>query len=271
MVEILGYVIGFLVGIIMGLIGGGGALLLPVFIYLLNINDNLATAYTLLLVGVTAVFGAIPRVRKKQVDCDAVLLLGIPILLATLIVRYIYPNVPQNLFAVGGVVIKRQMVVLVIFSSVLVLSFASMMGLIGRNLKPRPNLKQESPRQYYTTMIVGGTLIGVISAMIGAGGGVMIVPLLVVLLGKDMKVVVGTSLTIMALKSPISFFLADAVMLWDQIKWPFLAKFLSVMVSGVCLGTLFSKRVESEKLKKLFAWFILAMAIYIFSRELIPG
>ena len=266
--QIISYVIALLIGLIMGLIGGGGSVILPTFIYLLKINEILATAYTLLLVGVTAIFGAVPRVRAKQVDFGSVLTLGIPIFIGTLIVRYGIHYVPDTLFSIGSITVTRQMAILLIFASILLLSFATMAGLIGKNLKPRTEFRTESPRAYYVTLLGCGLVIGLISAMVGAGGGVMIVPLLVLVMGVDMKTVIGTSLTIMAIKSPLSFFLSDAITLRDQIDWWFLLSFGTVMIVGVVVGTRFSKRFNSESLKKGFAWFILVMACYIFVKEL---
>lgn len=266
--HVIGYVIALLIGLVMGLIGGGGSVILPTFIYLLKINEILATAYTLLLVGVTAIFGAVPRVRSKEVDFGSVFTLGIPIFIGTMIVRYGIHYVPVTLFSIGGLIVTRQMGILLVFASILLLSFASMAGFIGKNLKPRVNFRSENPRAYYTLLLTCGLLIGLISAMVGAGGGVMIVPLLVLIMGVDMKTVIGTSLTIMAIKSPLSFFLSDAITLRDQIDWWFLLSFGSVMIVGVVVGTRLSKRFNSDSLKKGFAWLILVMACYIFAKEL---
>jgi len=268
--HIASYVIALLVGLVMGLIGGGGSVILPTFIYLLKINEILATAYTLLLVGVTAIFGAVPRVRAKQVDFGSVFTLGIPIFIGTMIVRYGIHYVPTQ-FSIGTVTVTRQMLILLIFASILLLSFASMAGFIGKNLKPRTNFRSENPRAYYATLIISGLLIGLISATVGAGGGVMIVPLLVVVMGVDMKTVIGTSLTIMAIKSPISFFLSDAITLRNEIDWGFLLSFAAAMIVGVIVGARLSKRVDGNILKKGFAWFILMMACYIFIKELFLG
>ena len=268
---IVSYAIGLLIGLVMGLIGGGGSVVLPTFIYLLKINEILATAYTLLLVGVTAIFGAVPRVRAKQVDFASVVTLGIPIFIGTMIVRYGIQHVPENLFSIGSVRVTRQMAILLIFASILLLSFASMAGFIGKNLKPRTNFRKDSPVAYYVTLMSCGLLIGLISATVGAGGGVMIVPLLVLVMGVEMKTVIGTSLTIMAIKSPVSFFLSDAITLRDQIDWWFLLTFGSIMIVGAIIGSRLAKRVDSDSLKKGFAWFILLMACYIFIKEIFFG
>lgn len=266
--QIASYCISLMIGLIMGLIGGGGALLLPTFVYLLKKDETIGSAYTLLLVGVTAAFGAAPRIKNKQVDFPTVFNLGIPILVGTLIVRNGIHYLPDVFFSIGSFDVSKRLFVLLLFATILLLSFASMLGLIGKNLKPRPDFRAENPFGYYSLLIGGGLAIGVISAFIGAGGGVMIVPLLVVVMGFDMRTVIGCSLTIMALKSPISFFLADAVHLRDQIEWGFLAIFAFIMITGVVVGTALSRRIDGEKLKSGFAWLILLMAVFIFAKEI---
>jgi len=281
-IEIIGYTIGFFIGVVMGLIGGGGSLLLPTFIYLFDKESTLATAYTLVLVGVTALIGVLPRIKYKKVDFQTAIMLGIPILLGTLLVRgwltHLIPDfelgadgeatkIPYVLFSVLGFEVTKPKLTLLVFAAVLLASFASMIGLIGHNMKARPNLRQENPRFYYTMLIGAGFFIGVLSAFIGAGGGVMIVPLLVIVMGLPMKTVVGTSLAIMAGKSIIGF-TGDVLKIGQKIEWDFLGRFAFVMIAGILLGTYCSKFVPNAKLKTGFAWFILAMAIFIFFKEL---
>ena len=281
-IEIIGYTIGFFIGVVMGLIGGGGSLLLPTLIYLFDKESTLATAYTLVLVGVTALIGVLPRIKYKKVDFQTAIMLGIPILLGTLLVRgwltHLIPDfklgadgeatrISYVLFSVLAFEVTKPKLTLLVFAAVLLASFASMIGLIGRNMKARPNVRQESPRFYYTMLIGAGFFIGVLSAFIGAGGGVMIVPLLVIVMGLPMKTVVGTSLAIMAGKSIIGF-TGDVLKIGQKIEWDFLGRFAFVMIAGILLGTYCSKFVPNAKLKTGFAWFILAMAIFIFFKEL---
>lgn len=267
--DILSFAISLLIGLIMGLIGGGGSLLLPTFIYVLKKDAVLASAYTLLLVGVTAIFGAWPRYQRKEIDFPTVISLGVPILLGTLVVRYGIHYMPDPLFSIGDLQVTIKMFVMLLFASILILSFCSMLGLIGRNLKAQPKMREENPVRYYLLSVGGGIAIGLISAVVGAGGGVMMVPLLVVVMGLEMKTVIGTSLAIMAFKSPISFFMADAFALNGRIEWWFLLTFALIMIAGVFVGSAFSKKIDGQKLKSGFAWFILAMAIFIFTKELL--
>ncbi len=281
--EIFGYGIGFFIGVVMGLIGGGGSLLLPTFVYLFDKETTLATAYTLVLVGVTALIGVLPRIKHKRVDFPTAITLGIPILLGTLLVRGWLthqipdfvdgPNglpttTPYVLLDLWGFEVTKRKLILLIFATVLLVSFASMIGLIGGNMKARPNLREDNPRLYYTMLVCAGLFIGVLSAFIGAGGGVMIVPLLVIVMGLSMKTVVGTSLAIMAGKSIIGFS-GDVLAIGDKIEWDFLAVFAGLMIAGIMVGTYFTRYLTGDKLKVWFAWFILAMAIFVFFNELV--
>lgn len=281
--EIIGYLIGLLVGVTMGLIGGGGFVLLPALIYLLGCESTLATAYTLVLIGVTALIGVLPRIRQREVDFRIALTLGIPILIGTLLVRgwltHLIPdfeidsagnqtNIPLVLFQFGGLQVTKKMLVLVVFATVLLVSFASMMGWIGKDLKPRPNFRSESPTTYYVILTTAGFFIGVLSAFIGAGGGVMVVPLLVVVIGSPMRTVIGTSLAIMAGKLILGFS-GDVFRIGDRIEWGVLGVFAAVMIIGVLIGTSISGRISVKKLRRGFAWLVLAMAIFIFVKELV--
>ena len=176
-------------------------------------------------------------------------------------------KIPYVLFPLPGLEVTKHKLTLLIFAAVLLISFASMIGLIGRNMKARPELRQENPRVYYSWLICAGFFIGVLSAFIGAGGGVMIVPLLVIVMGLPMKTVIGTSLAIMAGKSILGF-AGDIVKIGDKIEWDFLGGFAILMIAGILLGTYCSKFISSAKLKNGFAWFILAMVILIFLKEL---
>ena len=271
MIEtVLGYLVGLLVGIILGLLGGGGSLLLPALLYLLHIELDFATAYTTILVGITALFGALPRMRQKLIDVPTFFALGIPVAVGMLLVRlWLFDAVPNVLFSLGPIVVTKKMFVLTLFASLLLLSFASLIGLFGKNFKPRENFRRENPVLYYTSLTTCGLLIGILPGFTGAGGGVLIGPLLVILIGLPMQTVVGTSLSIIALKSFVGFFGGDLVRLGSQIDYTFLAMFSVLMIVGVLIGTKMSYKVDGEKLEKIFAWFLLALAIYIIGKEVV--
>lgn len=267
--TLLAYFIGVLVGLMLGLVGGGGVFLLPTTDYLLGQDLHVATAHTTLLVGLTALLGAIPRIRQGLVDWPTVAALGIPVSAGMLLVRlWLFDAIPTEFVLLGQWTVTRRMFVLLLFSGVLLISFASMMELIGKNLKPRTELKQQHPLLYYLVLSICGLLIGIIPGFAGAGGGVLIVPLLVVLFGLPMKTVVGTSLTLVAIKSLVGFVGGDLVNVGGSLDPWFLASFSLTMIVGVLLGNRIAERLDGRRLKGIFAWFVLALAIFILVKEL---
>lgn len=265
--EGLGYLLGVFIGLVLGMTGGGGSLLLPTFTYLFNEPVQLATAYTLILTGATAAIGIVPRIRKKEVDYATAITLAIPVLIGTLLVRgWLFAKVPVVLFSMGDFHLGKRTFVMIIFANIVLLSWATMIGLIGRNLKPNPNLRSEQPSRYFAILSICGLAIGILTAFIGAGGGVMLVPLMVIVMGLEMRTVVGTTLLIVAIKSTIGF----AGDLWTQganIDGWFLAQFLAAMGVGVLIGSAVANRISPDTLKIGFAWFLLFIALFVIVKE----
>jgi uncharacterized membrane protein YfcA len=265
--EGLRFLIGVLIGLALGMTGGGGSLLLPTFTYLFGFTVQLATGYTLILTGLTAAIGVVPRIKKKEVDYATAITLAVPVLVGTLLVRgWLFDLVPEILFEAGEYQLGKRTFVMMIFASIVLLSWATMIGLIGNNLKPNPSLRTERPLRYFTILSISGLAIGILSAFIGAGGGVMLVPLMVIVMGLEMRTVVGTTLLIVAIKSTIGF----AGDLWTQgaaINPWFLAQFLAMLGVGVLLGSAVANRISPNALKIGFAWFLLFIALFVIIKE----
>jgi uncharacterized membrane protein YfcA len=269
METVLGYLVGLVVGIVLGMLGGGGSLLAVAILYLLGKDENRGTAYITVLVGVTSLFGTLPRIRQRLIDWPTVLALGIPVTAGMLLVRlWLFDQVPDY-FTLGTLVISKRMFVLLIVAALMLLSAATMLGLIGRNIKSRADLRARDPILYYFSLILCGLAIGIFPGFSGAGGGVLIVPLLVIFFGLEMKTVVGTSLAIITMKSFVGFFCGDLFRLKGvTIEYGFLVGFAVVMVSGVIIGTTISQKINAERLKTIFGWFLFGLAIFIFVYEL---
>ena len=109
-------------------------------------------------------------------------------------------------------------------------------------------------------------VVGAITGLVGAGGGFLIIPALVLLAKLPMKQAVGTSLIIIAAKSLIGF--TGDLKRNKIIDWHFLLVFSAIAVVGIIAGSILSKRIPNEKLKPAFGWFVLAMGVYIISKEL---
>ena len=106
---------------------------------------------------------------------------------------------------------------------------------------------------------------GLVSGLVGAGGGFLIIPVLVLFARLPMKRAVGTSLLIIAIKSLVGF--AGDLSHHEAINWPLLLTVTGLSIVGILIGNYFSRRVPAAKLKKGFGWFVLLMGIYIFWRE----
>jgi hypothetical protein len=266
--TLVGYFLAFLIGMIMGMLGGGGALIVPVMVFLFGKNDIEATAYALFLVGGTATSGMIAKLRKGEVDFSIALSLVIPVACGTFLGRSLIHLLPEGLlFEVFGWGLTRRQLVLTIYACTLLLSFASMMGWWGSNWQARPDAKRQNPRNYWSMVIGLGLVIGMISGLTGAGGGVLIVPVIVVLMGIDMKLAVGTSLTIQVIKSFIGFS-KDWSVMGDLIDWPFVLGIMLLMTGGILLGTWVAGFIAGPKLKQGYSWFVLIVAIFILAKEL---
>jgi uncharacterized membrane protein YfcA len=266
--EVIGYILAGLVGGIMGLLGSGGSLIVPVMVFLFGKDDITATGYALFLVGFTATSGVLSKLRKREIAGMTALTLVIPVSFGTWLGRGLIHALPEILFQIGNYPLSRRQVVLGIYALMLILSFLSMMGLLGKDLRARPELRQERPLAYFSLIGLLGLIIGVLSGLTGAGGGILIVPVIVVLMGIPMKIAVGTSLTIQVFKSYIGFS-KDWVEMGSLIEWKFIFTLTAVMVVGILLGSKVSNYIDGSRLKKAYGWFVLLMGIFILVKELI--
>ena len=260
--QIFGYIGALFIGIVLGLIGGGGSILtVPILVYLLFVNPVTATAYSLFVVGVSSLVGAVRNIQKGLVDFKTAIVFAIPAFIAVYTTRkYLVPAIPENLFSMGDFMITKNIGIMLFFAIVMLVASVSMI----RN--KRDDKEKNSEVSYnYPLIIVEGVLVGVITGIVGAGGGFLIIPALVLLAKLPMKKAVATSLLIIAIKSLIGF-IGDVENL--DIDWTFLLIFTSISVVGIFLGIYFSNFIEGKKLKKGFGWFVLIMGIYIIYKEL---
>lgn len=267
--EILGYILASLVGISLGLIGSGGSILtVPILVYVMGVNPVLATAYSLFIVGSTALVGGVQSAIQKKVDFKTVLIFGIPSIAAVYATRmWLVPVIPKELFTIGTLVITKAIALMVLFAVVMILASISMI----RSGKNKNEIDENAPMKYnYLMILLEGSVVGLLTGLVGAGGGFLIIPALVLLARMPMKLAVGTSLFIIAAKSLIGF-IGD-LQGSEVIDWKLLGSFTAFAVAGIFLGIYLSKKISGEKLKKAFGWFVLVMGIYIIVKEIFfPG
>jgi uncharacterized membrane protein YfcA len=261
--EILGYSLSILIGVSLGLIGSGGSILtVPVLVYVMGVEPLLSTAYSLFIVGLTALAGSVDYARKGLLDYKTALIFGIPSIAAVYATRkWLVPAIPDPVFHLGDIAVGKNLFVMLLFAVLMVAASFSMI----RSKKNGADEEAHELHYNYPLIFAEGVVVGILTGLVGAGGGFLIIPALVLLAGLPMKQAVGTSLLIIAGKSLLGF-LGDIG--HQAIEWKFLLLFSTFAVAGIFIGSALSKRISGDKLKPAFGWFVLAMGIYIIGKEI---
>jgi uncharacterized membrane protein YfcA len=259
--QLIGYILAVFVGITLGMIGSGGSILsVPILAYVMGIEPILATAYSLFIVGTTALVGGFQKAKQKLVDFNKVILFGIPTIISVFLTRrFIVPNIPEVVFSSSSFTLNKSVFIMLVFAIVMI--FAAV-----RMIKPLKDTSIDNNEKLnYIGIILQGLFIGLVAGFVGAGGGFLIIPALIFMANTPMKMAVGTSLFIVATQSLIGF-LGDIRS--DQVMdWQLILIFTSLSIVGIFIGNYISKKVASENLKTGFGWFVLAMGIYIIIKE----
>ncbi len=261
---VLSYLAAALIGLSLGLIGGGGSILtVPVLVYLFGVEPVVATAYSLFIVGTTALVGAVPKFKQGLVNLKTAIIFGIPSIIAVYATRaFLVPLIPKEVFTIGGFLVTKNILMMLLFALLMVAASVSMI----RDQKKANAESDSEPQKFNIPLIlVEGIIVGMLTGLVGAGGGFLIIPALVLLSKLPMKQAVGTSLLIIAAKSLIGF-TGDLGHL--QIDWNLLLSVTTVAVAGIFAGDYMSKKIAGAKLKKGFGWFVLVMGIYIIIKEI---
>jgi uncharacterized protein len=259
--DIAGYIASLFIGISLGLIGGGGSILtVPVLVYLFALSPTIAISYSLFIVGFTSLAGVYNNYRKGLVNVKTAILFGASSITTVFLTRrFIIPALPDVFFNIGSFQVTHSLFVMVVFAILMVAASLSM-------IKSRKIDERKSVRPGPMILIIYGVLIGLVTGFLGAGGGFLLIPALVILMKLPMKEAIGTSLLIIALNSLIGF-VGDIGR--HPIDWIFIITISLIAVAGIFIGGHFNQRVNSEKLKKGFGWFVLIMGIYIIIWETI--
>lgn len=262
--EIAGYIASILIGISLGLIGGGGSILtVPVLVYLFSVEPASATVYSLFIVGTTSFVGSVSYIKKKELGTQAVLFFGIPSIVTVFLTRiYIVTAIPNHIFSIGHFTVTKDIFLMLLFA---VLMIAASYSMIKKNNRPVPSQNLNKPFKY-PVVIAQGLFTGIITGLIGAGGGFLIIPVLVNFLRMPMKRAVGTSLLIITLNSSIGFLFSVKQV---TIQWHLLLIVTVIAVVGILIGSYISTKTDGNKLKPLFGWFVLLMGVYIILKETI--
>jgi uncharacterized protein len=213
------------------------------------------------VVGLTSVVGSFSHFRKGNVELKTALIFGVPSIISVYSVRkFVVPAIPDPVFSIGELAISKGVFVMVLFAILMLLASVSMIRQKGKNIKAKDAIYN------FPLIFLEGLLIGGITGMVGAGGGFLIIPALVLFAGLPMKQAVGTSLLIIALKSLLGFMgdLGSDML----IDYTFMFIFSGFAMAGILMGSYLTRYISNEKLKPVFGWFVLVMGMYIFVREL---
>ena len=258
MFEILGYVGALLIGIVLGITGGGGSILtVPILVYLLHLDFVIASAYSLFIVGTTSAFGSFQNFKNGSIAVKTALQFAIPSVLGVYLSRkFLVPTIPDPLFYFGSLQLTKGTFLMLIFAVVMLMAAISMLKESKVIVKVEPQSK--------IWLVIQLFLVGILIGLIGAGGGFLIIPALMKLAKLPIRKAIGTSLLIITINSLIGF-LGD--LQTSVIDWSFLLLFTSLSVIGIFIGLYIQKYLNEKRLKKIFGFFVLAMAVVIIYKE----
>lgn len=258
--EITGYSASILIGISLGLIGGGGSILtVPVLVYLFAVDTVLATTYSLFVVGSTSLIGSFSYFKKGLIDLKTAIYFGLPSIVAVYITRhFILPAIPDHITNIMGFELSRSILLMVFFAILMLFASYSMI----KSEKEEHAENQQPSNNFW--VIFQGLIVGIVTGLIGAGGGFLIIPALVNLLKLPIKTAIGTSLIIIAINSLAGFGFSLGQ---SHIQWSFLLTVTAIAILGIFIGSYLSTKVDGKKLKPAFGWFVLVMGVYILIKE----
>jgi uncharacterized protein len=262
--EIIGYFLALFVGLVLGTLGGGGSILaVPILVVFFQMQPQNATVYSLFIVGVTSLFGAIQHFKSKLIHPKNALLFGIPAVISISLTRLlIVPIIPEIIQLGEHIVFKKDTFIMSLFAILMILASIPMI----KGQKELHSTKKNRP----TILVIFGVIIGFISGLVGAGGGFMIIPSLSIFMKVPIKNAIATSIVIIAINS-LSGFTAELFTPNLKLNWIILLGFTLIATAGLIIGLKLNHKIQSTNLKKGFGIFVLLIGISILAMEIIYG
>ena len=264
--ELIGFFGAFIVGLILGLIGSGGSILsVPTLVYLFGINPVTATAYSLFIVGTTSLIGSIKNLKNNLINYSTTLLFSFSAVITVYITRkYLIQLIPETIINSDFIFISKNQLIMLLFSILMLVAGFLMIKKTPKTIVGLKQTKTIAPNKFL--IFTEGSLMGFLTGLVGAGGGFIIIPILVILSNLRMKAAIATSLAIISLKSLIGF-IGDIQNL--KIDWIFLLSFTLISVIGIFVGQLFSNKVPENNLKTVFGLFVIVIGLSVLYIEFI--
>lgn len=252
--ENLGFIAIFAMGITLGLLGGGGSILtVPIMVYLFGFPPTVATGNSLFVVGLTALIGSTLYIRKGEIDFKTGVIFAVPSVIGVNISRgFLIPQIPEVILTLGDFVLTKEILIMGTFAVLMVAASYSML----KKKTERPPL-QAHPLFRQALIALEGLAIGITAGFVGAGGGFLIIPALVVWAGLPMRVAIGTSLLIIATQSLLGF--AGDVSRGANVDWSQMRIIAIISIAGIFLGSTVAHKIKEQKLKTAFGWLVLVM------------
>ncbi len=261
--EYVGFIASFGMGIILGFMGGGGSILtVPILVYLFSLNPTIATGYSLFIVGITAFIGSLTYMRKGEIDFKTGLQFAVPSVIGVSLSRgFVIPQIPEVVVQVGSFTLTKEILIMITFATLMVTAAFSMIKKSG-DQKP---MQMNSSLMRFIIIVSLGLIVGMVAGFVGAGGGFLIIPALVLIAGLSMRITLGTSLMIIAIQSLLGF--AGDVSRGMVIDWSLLGTVTFIAVTGIIIGSALSHKIKEQKLKSAFGWFVLIMGLIVLSEQ----
>jgi uncharacterized protein len=261
---ILGFVLAVVMGLILGLIGSGGSMLtVPILVYLFGFKPSIATGYALLVVGSTAAVGVCSYWRQGLIRMRDTFVFVLPSTVMILITRrFILPAIPEVMLQIGGIELTRAAFIMTLFACLMLFAGSVMLTPVRMDKKVR----SRASWVYFVCLMLGSALVGLLAGLVGAGGGFLMIPVLVTWFRLSVKEAIGTSLAVIMVNSLVGF--QGDVLTGIPINWEILGPFLGLAILGMLLGIYLNQRVDGQKLKTMFGCFMLLLGSIILVAEL---
>lgn len=259
----LGAFISLLIGIVLGLVGGGGSILtVPMVHYLFGTSMLLATTYSLIVVSVASGVGTIQRLKSKQIDFKQGLIFVLPSMTVAFIIRrFVLPAIPES-FELMGIQMSLEIIIAILLITVML--FTAIKTLISKRTP-------SSEPATVLNILLFGVLTGLLSGFIGAGGGFIIVPILI-RLGMDIRKAVGTSMFIISIQSAVALsgdLFNPQIVAEGGIDWKLVSVITLLTVAGVLVGSYLQRYFSGKLLKRVFSLILIVVALGILFQKLI--